>query len=150
MTPAERRQRCAYCGPNVLWRRDRARLSTRQINRSVLARQHLLSRGDLDIPTTLQHVGGLQTQYAPSGYVGLWSRLVDFERDALTRALNDRSVVQATLMRSTIHMVAAVDFWTICAGIRHFHRDWWVRVCVHCCWRSGVCRCWSVGSASPT
>ncbi len=102
-------------------------LSTRQINRAVLARQHLLTRADLDIPTTLQHVGGLQTQYAPSGYVGLWSRLAGFQRGALTRALEDRSVVQATLMRCTIHMVSAADFWAICAGIRASRREWWVR-----------------------
>ena len=102
-------------------------MSARQLNRTVLARQHLLSRAGIDIPTALQHVGGLQTQYAPSGYVGLWSRLVDFERDALTRALDDRSVVQATLMRCTIHMVSAADFWLICAGVRTSRREWWVR-----------------------
>ena len=76
----------------------------------------------------LQRVGGLQTQYAPSGYIGLWSRLRDFERAALTRALEDRSVVQATLMRMTIHMVAADDFWTLCAGIRASRREWWLRI----------------------
>ena len=103
-------------------------LSQRQINRSVLARQHLLSRVDLDIPTLLQHVGGLQTQYAPSGYVGLWSRLVDFERDTLTRAIEARAVVQATLMRVTIHMVAASDYWPMCAGIRTSRREWWTRI----------------------
>ena len=103
-------------------------LSARQINRSVLDRQLLLTRADLDIPAALQHTGGMQTQYAPSGYVGLWSRLSDFQRDALTRALEDRSVVQATLMRSTIHMVAAEDFWPICAAIRQSRRDWWIRV----------------------
>jgi hypothetical protein len=103
-------------------------ISARQINRSVLARQLLLNRTDLDIPTVLQRVGGLQTQYAPSGYVGLWSRLGDFERAALTAALEDRSVVQGTLMRTTIHMVSAADYWPICAGIRNSRRDWWVRI----------------------
>ena len=103
-------------------------LSARQINRAVLHRQLLLERADLDIPTTLQRVGGLQTQYAPSGYIGLWTRLVDFERASLTRALEDRSVVQATLMRTTIHMVAAGDFWPICAAIRESRRDWWLRI----------------------
>jgi hypothetical protein len=103
-------------------------LSARQINRCVLARQLLLERADLDVPTALQQVGGLQTQYAPSGYIGLWSRLGDFERDALTRALDDRVVVQATLMRSTIHMVSAADFWPISAGIRNSRRQWWLRV----------------------
>jgi hypothetical protein len=102
-------------------------LSTRQLNRTVLSRQHLLSRASIDIPTVLEHVGGLQTQYAPSGYVGLWSRLGAFEREALTRALEDRSVVQATLMRCTIHMVSAADFWMLCAGVRTSRREWWVR-----------------------
>jgi Winged helix DNA-binding domain len=102
-------------------------LSTRQLNRAVLARQLLLARAELDIPTTLRRVGGLQTQYAPSGYIGLWSRLVDFPRAALTRALEDRSVVQATLMRSTIHMVAADDYWPMCAAIRESRREWWLR-----------------------
>ena len=103
-------------------------LSTRQLNRAVLDRQHLLARADLDITSTLEHVGGLQTQYAPSGYIGLWSRLADFERGALTSALDDRWVVQGTLMRSTIHMVSAGDFWPICAAIRASRREWWLRI----------------------
>ncbi|MBK5330421.1 MAG: AlkZ family DNA glycosylase, partial [Ilumatobacteraceae bacterium] len=90
--------------------------------------QRLLERHVLDIPAALQHVGGLQTQYAPSGYIGLWTRLRDFERAALTHALEDRSVVQATLMRMTIHMIAADDFWTLCAGIRASRREWWLRI----------------------
>ena len=94
----------------------------------MLARQLLLQREILDIPATLQRVGGLQTQYAPSGYIGLWTRLGDFERAALTQALEDRSVVQATLMRMTIHMVAAEDFWTLCAGVRASRREWWLRI----------------------
>ena len=105
-----------------------ATLSLRQINRTVLERQLLLQRGESDIPPTLERVGGLQTQYAPSGYIGLWSRLADFQRQELTTALNDRSVVQATLMRCTIHMVAADDYWPICAGIRESRREWWLRI----------------------
>ena len=103
-------------------------LTTRQLNRAVLARQLLLSKADLDIPTALERTGGLQTQYAPSGYIGLWGRLAEFERDALTRALDDRSVVQATLMRCTIHMVSAADFWPMCAAIRASRREWWLRI----------------------
>lgn len=103
-------------------------LAPRQINRTVLARQHLLDRADLDIPTVIEHAGGLQTQYAPSGYVGLWSRMAGFERAALTRALEDRSVVQGTLMRCTIHMVPAADYWPICAAIRTSRREWWIRI----------------------
>jgi hypothetical protein len=69
-------------------------------------------------------VGGLQTQYAPSGYVGLWSRLADFRRDELTAALEDRSVIQATLMRSTIHVVSRREFWRYALGVRRARRDW--------------------------
>ena len=31
-------------------------------------------------------------------------------------------------MRGTIHMVAADDFWPICAGIRESRREWWLRI----------------------
>ena len=71
-------------------------LTRQELNRALLAGQLLLERRRLSIPRALERVAGLQTQYAPSGYVGLWSRLEDFERDSLTRALERRSVVQAT------------------------------------------------------
>ena len=70
-------------------------LSTRALNRALLARQLLLERAELTIEAAVEQVGGLQTQYAPSGYVGLWTRLAAFRRDALTAALEDRRVVQA-------------------------------------------------------
>jgi hypothetical protein len=73
-------------------------------------------------------VGGLQTQYAPSGYVGLWTRVRGFERDDLTRALEDRSVIQATLMRTTIHLVSRREFWLFAAGVRRSRQEWALRV----------------------
>jgi hypothetical protein len=93
-------------------------LSRRALNRSLLGRQHLLERCTLPLPVAMEQVGGLQTQYAPAGYVGLWSRLADLDREALTRALVDRSVVQGTLMRTTIHMVSASDYWRLAGGVR--------------------------------
>lgn len=77
---------------------------------------------------TLERVGGLQTQYAPSGYVGLWSRMPNFRRDALTSALEERGVIQGTLLRSTIHMVSARDYWLFLAAVRQSRQDWWRRV----------------------
>jgi Winged helix DNA-binding domain len=102
-------------------------LTQRALNRALLARQILLERKRMSIPKLLQQTGGLQTQYAPSGYVGLWTRLADFEREALTRALNRRSVVQATLMRVTIHLVSAKEYWLFAAGLRRWQRQWWLR-----------------------
>jgi Winged helix DNA-binding domain len=81
----------------------------------------------MSIPEVVEQVGGLQTQYAPSGYVGLWSRLAEFRRDALTAALEDRSVIQATLMRVTIHVVSRREYWPYALGVRQARRDQWRR-----------------------
>jgi hypothetical protein len=93
-------------------------LSPRALNRALLARQLLLERSKLSISEAVEQVGGLQTQYAPSGYVGLWTRLRDLPRDALTAALEDRSVIQASLMRVTIHVVSRREYWRYALGVR--------------------------------
>jgi hypothetical protein len=103
-------------------------LSRRALNRALLARQRLLERSDEDLVTVVEQVGGLQTQYAPSAYIGLWSRLRSFRRNDLTRALEERQVVQGTLMRSTIHIVSARDYPLLAAGLRRGRREWWVRI----------------------
>jgi hypothetical protein len=102
-------------------------LTTRELNRALLARQLLLERSTLSLPQAIERVAGLQTQYAPSAYVALWSRLVGFRREALTQALTRRRVVQATLMRATIHMVTPRDFHQLAAAIRRGRREWWFR-----------------------
>jgi hypothetical protein len=102
-------------------------LSQRELNRAVLARQLLLARRRDSLSRALERVGGLQAQYAPSMYIGLWSRLAGFARDQLTRALERRSVVQATLMRITIHLVSAADYWPFAVGVRAARRDRWLR-----------------------
>jgi hypothetical protein len=99
-------------------------LTTRALNRALLARQLLLERASLSIPEAVERVGGLQTQYAPSGYVGLWTRLAGFRRDDLTAALEDRSVVQGTLLRTTIHVVSRREFWLCAMGVRRARRAW--------------------------
>ena len=81
----------------------------------------------MPIPRMLERMGGLQAQYAPSMYIGLWSRLDGFERDALTRALERRRVIQGTLMRSTIHLVSAADYWPLAVAVREARRSWWHR-----------------------
>jgi hypothetical protein len=103
-------------------------LTAQELNRAVLARQLLLERAPKQpLARVLERVGGLQTQYAPSGYIGLWSRLEGFERDDLTRALERRSVVQATLMRITIHLVSARDYRLLAAGTRRARQQLWLR-----------------------
>jgi hypothetical protein len=100
-------------------------LSERELNRSLLARQLLLERAGIGIPRAIERIGGLQTQYAPSGYIGLRSRLDGFRREDLTRALERKTVAQAWMMRATIHMATKKDFWLFLAGVREQRRRNW-------------------------
>jgi Winged helix DNA-binding domain len=102
-------------------------LTERELNRAVLGRQLLLERRKLGPAEAIERIAGLQTQYAPSGYIGLWSRLEGFARADLTAALESRKVVQATVMRATIHTVAAADYRLFVAGVRETRREWWLR-----------------------
>lgn len=104
------------------------RLEERRLNRALLARQLLLERVDLPLPRAVEAMGGIQMQYAPSGYIGLWSRLRDFRRPMLTEALESRIVVQGTLLRGTIHTVSAEDYWPMLAGVRRANCEWYGRI----------------------
>ena len=103
-------------------------LTWRDLNRALLARQSLISRVRADPATVLDRMAGLQAQYAPSMYIGLWTRIENFERESLTRLLESRDVVQATLLRATIHLVSRADYWPLLIAIRDVRRDWYHRV----------------------
>ena len=92
-----------------------------------MARQLLLERARTPLPRALERIGGLQAQYAPAMYVGMWSRLEGLDRDQVTRALERRSVIQGTLLRSTIHLVSARDWWPLAVAVRKARREWWLR-----------------------
>lgn len=102
-------------------------LTQRELNRALLARQLLLERARLSIPRALERLGGIQDQYAPNAYIRLWSCLEGFERDELTRALERRSAIQATLMRGTIHVVSRRDYWPLAVATRGPQREWLLR-----------------------
>jgi hypothetical protein len=101
-------------------------LTQRHLNRALLGRQLLLDRADVDVPNALEKMAGLQAQYAPAMYIGLWTRLRAFGRDDLTGALERRTVVQGTLLRSTIHLVSARDYWPFALAVRETRRAWWL------------------------
>jgi hypothetical protein len=102
-------------------------LSERELNRALLERQLLLERRRMSLPKALERVGGIQAQYAPSMYVGLWTRVDGFERDQLTRALERRTVVQGTSLRATIHLLSPGDWWTFAAATSKQRREDWLR-----------------------
>lgn len=103
-------------------------LTERHLNRALLGRQCLLERSDAPLTAVIERMGGIQMQYAPSGYIGQWSRVRDFTRPMLTRALEERAVIQGTLLRGTIHTVSVADYWPILAGIRRINREWYTRL----------------------
>jgi Winged helix DNA-binding domain len=102
-------------------------LTQRELNRALLARQLLLERAPLPIPRALEQMGFLQAQYAPAMYVGLWSRVTDLRRGEVTRLLEERDIVQGTLLRATIHLVSRADYWPTALAIRSARRTWWLR-----------------------
>ncbi|HEX2129391.1 MAG TPA: winged helix DNA-binding domain-containing protein [Solirubrobacterales bacterium] len=101
-------------------------LSQRELNRALLARQLLLEPGRGSLPRTLERIGGIQAQYAPSMYIGLFARLDGFEREALTQALERRAVAQGTSLRSTIHLLSPAQWWRYAIAIRKPRRESWL------------------------
>lgn len=70
----------------------------------------MLGRQRLPVTRALERIGGLQAQKVTAPYLGLLARLDGFGHEALTRALERRRVVKATLMRGTLHLVSAEDY----------------------------------------
>lgn len=103
-------------------------LTTRQLNRALLARQLLLERSTAAIPRVLERMGGLQAQYAPAIYVGLWARMAALGRHRVTAALEKRQVVQGTLLRATIHLVSAGDYWPFMIATKEARGRWFLQV----------------------
>lgn len=94
-------------------------LTLRELNRATLARQLLLRRRRLTPAQAVERVAGLQAQWPPAPYVGLWSRLEAFERQALERALVRQRILKATVMRTTLHLVSARDYPIFGAALDH-------------------------------
>ncbi len=84
-------------------------LSLRALNRATLARQLLLRRSAMAPLAAVEHLVGMQAQLPLNPYLGLWSRLEAFDPETLGNLVLDRSVVRVPVMRSTIHLVTAVD-----------------------------------------
>src|SRR3954465_14301863 len=102
-------------------------LTQRDLNRALLARQLLLERSPAPLPRALERIGGIQAQYAPSIYFGMWSRLRDLDPAAITRGRERPPLGQATLMRSTIHVVSRADYWPLALAVGDVRRRSWAR-----------------------
>ena len=92
-------------------------LTRRELNRATLARQLLLERRRVPLVRAVERVAGLQAQWGPAPYVGLWTRVSGFRRDALERALLRAELLRAVLMRGTIHLVSRGDYGVFGAAV---------------------------------
>ncbi len=75
-----------------------------------LGRQLLLGRAEMAPIEAMRHLGGLNAQHRRSPYISLWSRLGHFRRRDLEEALAQGKAYKATLMRGTLHLVAADEY----------------------------------------
>ncbi len=85
-------------------------LTSRELNRATLARQLLLERAQLPVAEAVGRLAAVQSQWPSLPYLALWARLAGFERKALAKAIDDREVVRATLIRGTLHLARSADF----------------------------------------
>lgn len=92
-------------------------LTLRELNRATLARQLLLERRRISPVAAVERLAGMQAQWAPAPYVGLWTRVEGFRRELLEQALLARRIVRAVLMRGTIHLVSLADYGIFGAAV---------------------------------
>ncbi|MFI1913564.1 winged helix DNA-binding domain-containing protein [Nocardia sp. NPDC020380] len=85
-------------------------LSLRELNRTLLLRQHLAARVSMPALDLIRHLVAVQGQDPNWPYVGLWTRLTGFRHEDLSTLLEDRTVVRATTIRRTVHLSAADDY----------------------------------------
>ena len=85
-------------------------VSPDQLNRSTLQRQLLLRREPATVNEAVRRIAALQGQAPAAPYVALWNRIADLDFDTVDQAFADRSLVKASLMRITLHILHADDY----------------------------------------
>jgi Winged helix DNA-binding domain len=99
-------------------------LTLRELNRATLARQLLLERKRLSPKAVIERLVGMQAQWPPAPYVGIWTRTTSFRREALERELASAAVVKAPVMRLTLHLVTRRDYALLRAAMSETNFPW--------------------------
>lgn len=84
-------------------------ISLGQWNRTLLHRQHLLTRVDDDVTEIVDRCVGLQSQDPRAAHYGLASRIVDYSPADLDELMTSREVVRMASLRSTVFLADADD-----------------------------------------
>jgi hypothetical protein len=101
-------------------------LSLRQLGRATLARQGLLE--PISAPSAgaaVERLVSLQAQHPEWPPVALAARAADHATADLAGALERREAVRSSLMRNTIHVVAAADLWPMFAVCQPLRLNQW-------------------------
>jgi len=96
-------------------------LTLRELNRATLARQLLLERRRVPVLRAVERLVGMQAQWPPSPYIGLWTRVDGFRRETLERLLRSGRVLKPTVMRGTLHLVTTRDYPVFYAAFREMN-----------------------------
>lgn len=99
-------------------------LTLRALNRATLARQLLLERRRFSAAAVIERLVGMQAQWPSAPYVGVWTRTTSFRRDTLERELARGTVVKATVMRQTLHLVTRRDYALLRAAMSKTNFPW--------------------------
>jgi hypothetical protein len=102
-------------------------ISLRQLNRATLARQGLLEPlSRAPIARRVERIGSLQAQHPDWPPFAFQTRHApNAPRADLSRARARKSIVRATLMRMTVHLVSAEDFWPMSTLTLPFRVNQW-------------------------
>jgi hypothetical protein len=99
-------------------------LTVRELNRATLRRQLLLQRKLLAPKAVIERLVGMQAQWPSAPYVGVWTRTRSFRRESLERELASGSVVKATVIRQTLHLVTRRDYGLFRAAMSETNFPW--------------------------
>ena len=99
-------------------------LTLRELNRATLARQLLLERKRLSPAAVIERLVGMQAQWPAAPYVGIWTRTASFRRRALERELEQGTIVKATAIRATLHLVTQRDYALLRAALSETNFPW--------------------------
>lgn len=85
-------------------------LSTRALNRALLARQGLLARRRVSAARIVGAAGGLQSQEPRDAYIALFARQAGFTAARYEQALARGELIRGSWLRCTIHTVPREDY----------------------------------------
>jgi hypothetical protein len=102
-------------------------LSLRALNRATLARQGLLTpMRTAPAADLVERIGSLQAQHPDWPPFALQARMTPRARPVdLVAARTEKTLVRASLMRMTVHVVSAADYWPMATLTHPFRLDQW-------------------------